>query len=204
MPLTSAQLQTLKTAIAAETGTIPAGFPWSGGFVGVAVKDVPNNDDGNNAIAGYYSQVASPDYFVWATSVSRSTVYHSITAAGTVFDWGTFKAQSVTEQNAWVQMFMGDNAPFHNLSFRNGVFAIFSGSASQNAQRAHIFNCGRRLAKRIEKLFAVAVTLAGGISPVANNGNVLTDTLGGTTNPAVMQYEGSVSIQDINTARNLP
>ena len=152
-------------------------------------------------LAAWYNTTASPDYFVWRSSVSRSEVYHSITANGTVFDWQTYKAQSATEQNAWVQMFMGDNAPFANLSFRNGVFAIFSGSAAQNAQRAHIFNCGRRKATRMEKLLAIAPANAGGITVSANNGNTVASALGSTANPAVMAFEGFVTPEEMGAAR---
>ncbi len=204
MPLSAAQLQTLKTDIAANTGTIPAGQPWTGPFVGTQVKDVPNSGDGNAAVAGWYNLAASPNFFVWKSAVSRADVYHTLSPDATVWDWNAYKAQSNGEQGAWTQMFMGDTAPISNLNFRNGVFNIFSGSAPQNAQRAHIFAVGRRLAKRIEKLFAGAPITAGGITVGANNGNTPGDTLGGTTNPAVMGFDGSVTASDVEAARNLP
>lgn len=155
----------------------------------------------DTAIANWYKEIASPNYFVWRTAVSRSEVYHGITAEGTVFDWQTFKSQSVTEQNAWVQMFMGDNAPFNKLSFRNGVFSIFSGSGAQNLQRAHIFNCGRRLASRLEKLLSAVPANAGVIVVSANNGNTLASALGSSANPAFMGYEGVVTPEEIGGLR---
>lgn len=204
MPLNASQLATLKTNILANTSTIPAGMANAGAFVGVQIKDIPNDSDGNLAVATWYNLVASPGYWVWQSAVNRTTIYHSTTDLPSVFDWQTFKNQSVTEQNAWVQMFMGDAAPFHKIALRNGVFNIFSGSANQNAQRAHIFAAARRLAKNIEKLFSAAPGTEGGISPVANNGNTLGHALGGTTNPAILSYEGSVTAQDVNSALNLP
>jgi hypothetical protein len=204
MPLSAQQLQTLKTSIAANTAAIQAGQANAGIFIGSQIKDIPNNDDGNLCIATWYNLVAAPNFWAWQSSVSRTSIYHTTSDIGRVFDWQTFKAQSVTEQNAWIQMFMGDAAPFHRISLRDGVLSIFSGSAAQNNQRAHIFATARRLAKNIEKLFAIAPVAEGGVSPITNNGNTLTDALGATTNPAVMVFEGSCSAQDINTARNLP
>lgn len=204
MPLTPAQQATLKTNILANTSTIPAGQPWTGAFAGVQVKDVPNSGDGNVAVAGYYNQTASPNYFVWRTTISRSEVYFTLSPDGTVFDFAAYKSQSVPEQNTWTQMFMGDNAPFSALNFRAGVFSVFSGSAPQNAQRAHIFAVGRKLARRIEQLFAVAPTSAGGITVGPNNGNTVADALGGTTNPAILVVDGTVSASDVNSALNLP
>lgn len=80
MSLTSAQDQTLKTDIAANTNTIPAGQPWSGGYAGMQVKDVPNVSSGNAAIAGWYNLTAVPDFFVWR-DIDMETVLNSITFA---------------------------------------------------------------------------------------------------------------------------
>lgn len=52
MPLTTAQLQTLKADIAANNTTIPAGIPDAGSFVGTAIKNIaPGNTDGAYAAA---------------------------------------------------------------------------------------------------------------------------------------------------------
>ena len=192
--LTSAQKTTLKNHIDANTTVITVGGN------DVQIKDVLNTTDTNGDVAVWYNSF-TVGYLVWRSSVSRSEVYHSISSAGTVFDWNTFKSQSVTEQNAWVQMFMGDNAPFNNLSFRNGVFSIFSGSAPQNSQRAHIFATGRRLARRIEQILATAPTSAGGITVGVNNGNTTGDAAGGTTNPFIMGFEGQLTAVQITDAR---
>lgn len=204
MPLNAQQLQTLKTNISANTATIQVGQPNAGAFVGMQINAIPNNDDGNLCIASWYNLAASPSFWGWQSAVSRTAIYHTTSDIHSVFDWQTFKAQSVTEQNAWIQMFMGDAAPFHRISLRDGVFSIFSGSTAQNNQRAHIFATARRLAKNIEKLFAIAPVAEGGVSPVVNNGNNLANALGATTNPAVMVFEGNCSTQDVNSARNLP
>ena len=62
--LTTAQLQTLKADIAANTNTIN----------GVQIKDMPNSGDANFAIAKWYSQTATPDFYVWRSNVSRADI----------------------------------------------------------------------------------------------------------------------------------
>lgn len=203
MPLTSSQLVTLKNHILANTNVIQAGQANAGSFVGMQIKDIPNDGDGNLCVSTWYNLAANPPYWVWQTSVSRSSIYHTTSDIPSVFDWQIFKAQSVTEQNAWIQMFMGDSAPFHKLSLRDGVLSIFSGSAAQNAQRAHIFATARRLARNIEKLFSAAPVAEATLSPIVNNGNNLASAVGSTANPAVMSYEGLITSNDINTALNL-
>ncbi len=202
--MTEAQLTTLKNDIAANTNTIPAGQPWTGAFAGVQVKDVPNTGDGNFAVAGWYNQVSTPNYWVWKKTVSRAEVYHLTSPDGTVWNWSTFKAQSATEQTAWIQMFMGDVAPFYLLNFRDGVFAVFSGSAAQNNQRAHIFASGRRQATYFEKLYATVPTTTGGIVVGTNNGNNLANAAGDPTNPYVPVLDGAVTADQVQTARQLP
>lgn len=191
MKMTPSQQTALKADIAANTNQVM----FNGQLTNI--NAIPFGDDGNPVIAAWYNQTTA-SYFVWRTSVTRSMVYHTLSPDGTVWDWAAYKAQSVTEQGAWVQMFMGDVAPFDNLNFRNGVFNIFSGSAPQNAQRAHIFSIGRRLATNIEKLFSSAPVNAGGITVSVSNGNTVAQPLGSALNPAVMSFEGKVTAADIS------
>lgn len=203
MPLTPAQSQTFKTDILANTNTIPAGQPWSGSFVGMQVKNVPNDGDGNAAVAGWYN-LDTATYWAWKPSVTRSEIYHVTGPGNTVFDWGTYKGQTQGEQGAWSQMFMGDQAPADRLNFRDGVFSIFAGgSGAPLAQRTHIWGVCRRTASNVEKLFAVAPANTGGLTVGPNNGNTTGDSLGAATNPAVLVVKGTISASDVNTALNL-
>lgn len=197
MQLTSAQLTTLKSSISATATQI------SVNGVNVAINAIPNTGDGNDAIAAWYNLTAGTPFWVWRTSVSRSDVYTTVSdlASPTVWNWTTYKGQSVVEQGAWTQMFMGDACNFANLNNRSGVNAIFGAAGTQ---RDHVFSIARRLATNVEKLFASAVVSVGGIAVVAAVGNVLTDALGSTTNPAITAVSGLLSAQDVNTARNLP
>jgi len=74
--------------------------------------------------------------------VTRAEVYHGISAAGTAFDWSTFKSQAVGEQNAWTQMFMGDAAPFKNLNlgfYRSSDLATYEASGQYELPRLGCF-----------------------------------------------------------------
>jgi len=137
MALTPAQKQTLKTNIQAT--------PEANALY------VDGNLDG---LAAYYNVVASPDFWVWRTNVSRADIYNLTSPAASTWNWTTYKNQGVAEQNAWVQMFMGDLADFSKTNLRDGVAAIFTGSAQANAQRDHVLATGRRLSNRLEQVFA--------------------------------------------------
>lgn len=192
MPLTPAQKTTLKAHIQANTNTIN----------GTPINQLPINGDTLAEIAKWYSAAESPVYWVWRTKVTRRDVYFTVTDLPSAFNFTTYKSQTQSEQGTWTQMFMGDEAPFNSLALRNGVFAVFSGNAAQNTQRAHVFAVGRRNAVRVEKIFAVAPASVGGITVGVDNGNTTGDTLGVATNPAVMGYEGAVTSTDIQDALN--
>jgi len=189
MPLNATQLQTLKTDIQANTNVIPEGMPNAGAFVGIQVKDIPNDSgDGNFAVASWYNLNASPDYWVWRTSVAKGEYVNSTSADGTTFNWtGTgFIGRSQGERDAWREMFNGTNVVNPSLpQVRQAFQDIFSGgTAPAPANRTHMAAISRRKAKNGEKLFATGT--------------------GSTASPAVMGYEGSISLQDVNSALNLP
>lgn len=186
MSLTSAQLQALKSAIFAESDASI-----------VQARAQATRDD--RVIADFYNAATSPVYWVWRTSVARADIYNSTGPSGSVWDWTTYKNQSATEQNAWVQMFMGDVANFSLVNLRAGIGKIFTGSAGANAQRDHCLAVGRRAATRIERLFTVAV-----VNPPANTGNNAADARGSATNPDLLTFEGAVSLDDVSSAMNLP
>lgn len=134
-----------------------------------------------DAIADYYNALAVPDWFVWRTSVSRADIYSgNPQPENSAWNWTTYKNQSATEQGAWTQMFMGDQANFAQDNIRAGVSAIFTGSAQANAQRDHVLAVARRQANRLEKLFAVGT--------------------GSTAAPAKMGFEGTTSGREVFTA----
>ena len=154
--MTPAQLQAIKADIIAKQAQ---GQPLAG-----------LNEEG---IAAYYN--AASEKIVWRTNVTRAEIYHQTSAEATNWNWTTYKAQNATEQNAWVQMFMGDVANLSLANFRAGVAAIFGAA---NAQTVHVLATGKRAANRLESLFAVGT--------------------GSLAVPAMMAVEGSVTAQQIS------
>lgn len=159
--LTPSQLTTLRNAIAADPG----------------LNTIPQTPDGAFAVADALNGLAAPDFWVWRTNVSRSDIYNSLSVDSSNWNWTTYKNQGVSEQNAWVQMFMGDLVNFAQDNVRAGIAAIFTGSAQANQQRDHCLAVGRRKANRVEKLFAVGT--------------------GSAVSPAKMGFEGTITYTDV-------
>jgi hypothetical protein len=171
MNLTFAQRQTLRADIlaAADQPTIDARTAEDWG-----------------AVATIYNTIAAPALWAWRSNVSRVEVYtkqNDLAVSGEqtgFFKWDVFKAQSATEQTAFIQMFMGDQANFSAQNLRDGIKEIFKGTAANLAMQAHILAVGRRTVTRLEKLFAVGT--------------------GTTASPSVMAVEGTVTAQQVSDA----
>lgn len=166
MALTPQQLQALKADIAADQ----------------ALASKPMTSAGALEIADAYNALASPAFRVWRTAVSRVEIYNRTSDEATTWNWTFYKNQSVAEQNAWVQMFMGDQADFSQANLRSGVAAIFTSASSANA--THALAIGKRLATRAEKLFASGT--------------------GSVGSPATMGFEGAITSEQVQQARELP
>lgn len=160
MALTPAQLQTLKTDIESNTDQTVIDALAAGA---------------NNAIAAWYNQTASPDYYVYKNVVPINEVSAAI------------------ELDDVANMTTGDNEKlktFYALRTQSGVFAskqseregfddIFSAAAGDDSQQALIV-LWRRLASNAEKLFATGTGTSG--------------------DPSVMAVDGAISLQDVRDA----
>lgn len=169
--LTSPQLQTLKADILADP----------------AIASQPNTADGAFAIADVYNAVASPDFWVWRTLVTKAELVQSVGPDGTTFNWvgNGFITRSVGEQAAWTEIFNGVQACNPSLANVRQAFAdMFSGSSNAAANRTHLLAVARRKATRSQKLFASGAGSAG--------------------SPATMAVEDALTYQDVLNARNLP
>ena len=140
--------------------------------------------DGNlDGLRDLLNAEAVPVFWVWKTAVTREDVYtlqNDLTVGGAqtgFWNWTTYKNQGATEQNAWVQMFMGDTANVSRLNVRDGIAAIFTGSAAATAQRDHILAIGRRKASRLERVFATGT--------------------GSTASPGTMVIEGPIESTEL-------
>jgi hypothetical protein len=167
MALTTAQLTALKADILADP----------------TLSALPNNPDGNFAIAAAYNLAASPAFKVWRTSVPEHEITGQVSPEGTSWSWPAYIARSVSEQNGWARMFnssLSINASLPNV--RQGITDIFSGASnSAPAQRTHLAAMSKRDATRAEKLFATGT--------------------GSLAAPATMTFEGTLSYFDIEQAR---
>lgn len=165
----------------------------------IAIKLIlPNtqNGVGDNfeRVANWYNQLTSSVYWVWRSIVSRVDIYKNTSDLPSNWVWLTYKGQSVTEQGAWVQMFMGDQCDMSALNNRVGVDDIFGGNANGNAQRSHIFAISRRLITNFEKLFVTASTtqankITGNDGIVGNRGKI--------TNPDTAGFQGMINADDL-------
>jgi hypothetical protein len=145
---------------------------------------LPNNTDGAFEIAAAFNAPATPAFFVWRSLVTEHEFTGTVSAEATSFSWPAYIARSEAERNGWGRMFNGTYSVNPSLpNVRQGIADIFSGSAnSAPAQRAHLLAIAKRNATRAEKLFATGTR--------------------STASPATMAFEGSLSYQDVDDARN--
>ena len=145
---------------------------------------LPNNTDGAFAIREYYEVTATPDFWVWRTSISKAEAVQQAGPEGTTFNWvgNGFITRSAGEQAAWRELFEGGTCNPALANVRQAFSDIFSGSGNAAANRTHLLAVGRRKANRGEKLLATGT--------------------GSTASPATMGYEGSFTLDDIIDARN--
>lgn len=157
--LTPAQLATLKAAIIADP----------------VLNAFPQNSDGAFEIAKAMNSTASPNFTVWKTNVSINEV-------GKKFN-GTELAGLTSLNNTRLQtlaMFLAAGVNPSLTDNRQFFDDIFSGAGGTNT-RANLLALWKRLATRVEKLFATGTG---------------TDAL-----PATLTFEGSISFQDVQAAR---
>lgn len=201
--MTPQQLTALKNDIAANNNQLTIGSSPP-----TAIKDLPNNGDINFEIANWYNGVASPDFNVFRTSVSMDDIFDQII-------WANFTPQDVADGTAlWtnrslacqgkqfnVQIMLQGRIAFNatkinqRAGLNDATTNIPSGASGANKSGgwAGILVILRRLANRVEKLFAVQT------SGVGVTGG---DALGAATNPALMAVEGKITGDDVTAARN--
>lgn len=203
MSFSPVQQAALKAAIAANTTQVA----YAGSQV--QIKDLPNAGDANFAIAFWYNQAASPAFHVLRTDVGVDEILDQVT-------WPNFTPadapdNTVTYQNRAIllqtkqmnlQLMLQGRSSFDasrttlRAGLNDATTNLPSGpaGASRSGGWANILPVLRRPATNAEKLFAVAASGVGtGVG-----------ALGETTNPALMTFQGAVSLDDVESARNLP
>jgi hypothetical protein len=160
MPLTTAQLTTIKADIDASSD----------------LNSNSNTPDGNTVVAALYNTTVSPDFWVWRSSVTKSELTNSTSVDGTTFTWvgNGFITRSAGEQAAWRELFNGTNNVNPALpSVRQAFADIFSGSGNAAANRTHLNTVARRKASRIEKLLATGTGSTGSPATMNYEGPIL-------------------------------
>lgn len=158
--LTPAQLQTLKTNILAtpEAAQLLADGSMSG-------------------LADYYNTTASPAFTVWRTSVDVGDIMSN------GFDWTRVDNASVGKARIWEWMMQQGTINPSKANIRAGIDQAWDGAAD-NAHRAGIYVHCKRLASRIEKLFATGT--------------------GSDASPALAVVIGPVDVDVFVAVRDLP
>lgn len=203
MPLTSAQLTALKANILANTATILAGQPDAGVFVGMQVNAVPNNGDGNRAVAGWYNLLPAVDWWVWR-DLPMEVVLNLITFASmtpldavpttpdlTVQVW---KARATACQGKQMNLqnliISRATAPMKSTSYRAAMQDCLTGipagaaGALIAANWTGVRDAAKFKATNAEKLFSTGT--------------------GSSAVPADLSFEGALSAGEVEIARNLP
>lgn len=134
----------------------------------------PNNSDGAFAIAALYNLPASPSFTVWKTSVTLQEIMSN------GFRWTDVDGLTAAKYRTWELMNSLGAIDPSKPNVRQGIRDCWgAGSQQENAILPHL----KRLATRGEKLFAIGT--------------------GSDNSPATMTFEGNISYQDVEEARNL-
>ena len=161
MALSTAQLAVLRAAILADP----------------ALATQPMDGNGNGFIADAFNLLASPAFTVWKTSITLMEVGKAIRSSD-VANLTTANTNRLTVTAA----FSGGVFDPANLDTWAGFDDIFS-VAGAAPTRANLLALRKRLAKRIEKLFATGT--------------------GSDLSPATLVFEGTITPLDVDQARNL-
>lgn len=135
----------------------------------------PMNADGHDAIAKYYNTIASPAFIAWKTGVPIGDIGKSFNNTELA---GLTTVNHTRLQTLAIYLAGGVNASIaSNRAFFDDIFSGAGGVLT----RAALLALWKRNAKRIEKLLASGA--------------------GSDAVPATLTFEGNVSFQDIEAAR---
>lgn len=174
MPLTAAQLTTLKVDIDANSG------------VGGDFENIAADPDGHRQISVLYNLVALPDNWVFKMAVDVDEMIGGI-------DFVEFIALPAGNISAFELLMPDGNQSFNPtpVNARDALVAIFPAATAPNT-RGGLLDAAVRLATRGEKLFSV-----NGTGPGGGNGSAKVQS-------QTLVFEGAIAPQDVETARELP
>lgn len=155
--LTPAQQATLKSDVEADP----------------VLSLLPPSPDNAYAIADAYKVLTTPDFIVWKSKVTLDEIMQG------GFDWVQVDNLTVGKARIWEWMFSNDFRAINpaKINVRAGIDEAWKGTAAMLAVRADVYTRCKRVANRLEKLFATGT--------------------GSEASPATMELEGTVSYQEV-------
>lgn len=140
-----------------------------------ALAAQPLNSDGAFAIAAAYNLNAAPDFTAWKTTVDSQTIMEN------GFVWTAVDSLTVGKARIWDWMTRYGSFSPAKANVRQGLIDAFgAGTAMATAIAPHL----KRLATRAERLFATGT--------------------GSVASPGTLTFEGGLTYQEVETARELP
>jgi hypothetical protein len=206
--LTPAQHADFAAHLAANTATVEV--PVEGVPTAVPINAVEPSPDNAFAVAQWYNQTATPDYFVWRSDVPAKDIFDQVvwanfTPTGTVDQNTTAQAaQQITARGTLCQgkqfnlqiILQGQSAlDASKKNVRAGLMDALTNLPSGNNGNirdggwAAVLPVLSRKALRAERVFA--------FDDGAGTGNTTTDPRGAQTNPDGLTREGSISDADV-------
>lgn len=128
-------------------------------------------------IADIYNQPTDPAFIVWKTSVDPEEIMRN------GMDWTRVDNLSVGKSRIWDWMTKLGTFDASKVNIRAGIDATWVGTAADLAVRAMVYTHCKRVATRVEKLYATGT--------------------GTIEVPATMTLEGAIGQDDVYSARNL-
>lgn len=140
------------------------------------LSQIPAGSDGGWEIARQLNMEANPSFVVWRTNVPIDEIMRN----GMV--WDRVDNLSVGKARIWDWIGRLGTFDASKPNIRAGIDAAWIGTAADLAVRATVYTHCKRNATIAEKICATGT--------------------GTTADPAVMRFEGQLSWQDIENARN--
>lgn len=134
------------------------------------------NTGNNGGMALFLNETASPDFIVWRTSVPWDEVMLN------GMDWARVDNLSAGKARIWDWLFRNANNSMNpsKTNIRAGIDAAWVGTAPDLAVRASVYTHCKRAATRGEKATATGT--------------------GSNASPAILEFEGELSSEDIRLA----
>ena len=141
-----------------------------------ALNALPMTSGGATTIAAAFNVTASPAFVVWRSSVTLPEIM-------TDMDWTRVDNLSVGKARSWDWMSRDGAIDPSRPNIRAGIDSVWVGTAADLAVRASIYAKCKRNATRAEQLFATGT--------------------GSDAAPATMGFEGALTADDVQQAREL-